>query len=108
MINIFVGLAGIRLSTLASHDRESLTEYIVLQASLYVVGCVERLVLAGRKEVGGRDTIDYTLEDGMEVFFEVGIGYLWRIGEGGGLAARSSGRKGGVEGTSRMVGCQAT
>ena len=82
VMNALVGLAGIRLPTLTSYDRESLTEYVVLQASPGIVGCIECLVLAGWKEVGGRDAIDCTLEDRMEVFFEVGMGYLWSIGSG--------------------------
>ena len=52
----------------------SLTECIVLQASPGVIGGVKRLFFAGRKEVRGRDAINCTLEDWMEVFFNVGIG----------------------------------
>lgn len=81
-MNTLVGLAGIRLPTLASHDRKSLTECVVLQASPGVVGCIERLVFAGREEVGGRDTIDCTLEDRMGVFFKVGMRYPERISDG--------------------------
>lgn len=32
--------------------------------------------------MGGRDAIDCTLKDRMEVFFEVGMRYLGRIGDG--------------------------
>lgn len=88
-MNTLVGLAGIRLTTLASYDRESLTECVVLQASPGVVGCVERLIFAGRKEVGGGDAIDYALKDRMEVFFEVGMGYpCWGCGRGSSLGQR--------------------
>ena len=75
MINALIGLAGIRLSTLTSYDRKSLTECVVLQASPYIVGCIECLVFAGRKEVGGRYSIDYTLEDRMEVFLKIWMWY---------------------------------
>ena len=44
-MNILVGLAGIRLPTLTSYDRKSLTKCVVLQASPGVVECIERLVL---------------------------------------------------------------
>lgn len=73
-MNAVISLAGILDPTRASHDCKSLTECVVLQASPGVIGCIERLVLAGWKEVGGGDTIDCTLEDWMEVFFEVGMG----------------------------------
>ena len=73
---------GIHLPILISYDRESLTECVVLQASLDIVGCVECLVFAGRKEVGGRDSIDRTLKNRMEVFFKVEIRYLGRIDGG--------------------------
>ena len=79
-MNTLVGLAGIRLLTLASHHRESLNECVVLQASPGVVWYIKYLVLAGRKEVGGGDAIDRTLEDRMEVFFKVGVRYPGRIG----------------------------
>ena len=82
VMGTLVGLTGIRLPTLASHDRKSLTECAVLQASPGVVGCIERLVFTRRKEVGGRDTIDCTLEDRMEVFVNVGIRYPGRISDG--------------------------
>lgn len=73
-MNEVISLAWILDPTRASHDCKSLTECVVLQASPGVIGCIERLVLAGWKEVGGGDTIDCTLEDWMEVFFEVGMG----------------------------------
>ena len=79
-MNTLVGLAGIRLPTLTSYDRESLTEYVVLQTSPGIVGCIEYLVFTGRREIGGRDSIDYTLNDRIEVFFKVGIRYL--VGSG--------------------------
>ena len=82
VMNALIGLAGIRLPTLTSYDGESLTECVVLQASPSIVGCIECLIFTGRKEVGGRDSIDCTLEDGMEVFFKVGMRYPWRIGDG--------------------------
>ena len=45
-MNISMILAGSRLFTLDSHDSESLTESAVLQASLGIVECSKRLVLA--------------------------------------------------------------
>ena len=32
--------------------------------------------------MGGRNSIDYTLENRMEIFFEVGMRYLERISDG--------------------------
>ena len=82
MMDIWISLAGIRLLTLGSHDSESLTERVVLQASSGIVGCIKRLVLARRMEVRGRNTIDCSLEDRSKVFFERRIRYLGR-GSGG-------------------------
>ena len=48
-----VGLAGIGFLTLTSHDSKALTEGVVLQAGPSIVRCIERLVLAGRKKMGG-------------------------------------------------------
>ena len=108
-MNTLVGLAGIRLPTLASHDRKSLTECVVLQASPGVVGCIERLVFTRQKEGGERDATDYTLEDRIEwrssSRYECGTqgGLATAIDEIEGLTARSSRRKGGVEGTSMKM-----
>ena len=85
------GLAGIRLPILANHNREPWAGCLVLQASPGIVGCIERLVLTRRKEVGGRDAIDCTLEDRMEIFFEIGIGYLRGIGDGDRRGRRTCG-----------------
>ena len=81
-MDTLVGLAGIRLPTLASHDRRFLIKCVVLQASPGVVGCIERLVLARRKEGGVRDAIDCTLEDRMKVFVKVGMRYPESISDG--------------------------
>ena len=70
---IFVDLAGISLLILTSYDRKRLTERVVLQASLGVVRCIERLIFARRKEMGGRDTIDYTLKERRKVVLETGV-----------------------------------
>ena len=58
-----------------------MNEGVVLQASLGAVGCIKRLVLAGRKEVGGIGAIDRPLEDRNKVFFMVGLRYTGRIGD---------------------------
>lgn len=62
MMNAVMGLAGIRLPTLASHDRRSLTECEVLQASLGGIGYLKGLVLAGRKGIRGKDAINCILK----------------------------------------------
>ena len=83
MMNTLVGLAGIRLPILTSYDRKSLTEYVILQASPYIIGCIECFIFTRRIEVGGRDSIDCTLKDRMEVFFKVGMRYLVGGGDRG-------------------------
>ena len=75
MINALVNLAGINLLILSCYNRESLTKCVILQTSPDVVGYIKRLILAKRKEVGGRNTINCTLDNGIEIFFEVGMGY---------------------------------
>ena len=67
---------------MSTHDSESLTERAVLQASPGIVEYIKRLVLARRKEVRERNTIDNSLKDRNKVFFETRIRYLGR-GNGG-------------------------
>lgn len=84
-----VGLAGVGLHTLASHDSEALAECVVLQASPSIVAGIERLILARSKEVGGLDTIDCPLVNGDEVIFKVGMGHPGRGGDGDGGGRRT-------------------
>ena len=78
----YVDLESRYNSEICSHDSESLTERVVLQASPGIVRCINRLVLARRKEMRERYTIDCPLKDRDKVFFGVRMRYLGK-GSGG-------------------------
>lgn len=78
----YVDLESRYNSEISTHDSESLTERVVLQASPGIVRCINRLVLARRKEMRGRYAIDCPLKNGGKVFFGIRMRYLER-GSGG-------------------------
>ena len=107
-MDALVGLAGIRLLTLASYNRKPLTEFIVLQASPGVIGCV-KTSRSCWTEGDGREVYDQLHAGGFDGWgTQVGVAAAI-VGLGGPLEVivRSARREGGVSMVGSMVGFMA-